>query len=142
LVTPDKIDRVFFVKLKLSHNNAVLSENFYWSPVQAGDCKALSTLPQVSLPVSASVAAEGGARKITARVSNPTTSVALAIRLKVVRNRSNDRVLPAMYEDNYFSLLPYESKTVHIDFQDSALAGETPRLVVEGWNIKEESHGL
>ena len=142
LAVLDKIDRVFFVKLKLSHNHALLSENFYWSPAQAGDCTALSTLPQVSLPVSASIAAEGGARRITARVSNPTASIALAIRLKVLRNRSNDRVLPAMYEDNYFSLLPHEGKTVHIDFQDSVLAGQTPRLVVEGWNIREENHSL
>jgi hypothetical protein len=142
LTIPEKLDRVYFVKLKLSDSNSVLSENFYWSSVEGGDCTGLSALPHLSLQVSTHIAAEGDARKITVSVSNPTPSVALAVRLKVVRNPSNERVLPAMYEDNYFSILPHESKTVDIRFHAVALAGETPMLVVEGWNIKQESHSL
>jgi hypothetical protein len=142
LEKPDGLSRVFFVKLKLSEGNKVVSENFYWSPLQNGDCTDLNTLPQVSLPVSAHIAADGDARKITATVSNPTSSVAVAIRLKVVRNPSNERVLPAMYEDNYFSLLPHESKTVTIRFPNTALAGETPRLAVEGWNVNPGTQAL
>ncbi|MGH9342834.1 MAG: glycosyl hydrolase 2 galactose-binding domain-containing protein [Terriglobia bacterium] len=142
LTIPSQLDRVFFVKLKLSHNDRVRSENFYWSPVQNGDCTALSELPQIGLSVSANIAAEASTRIVSARVSNPNASVALAIRLKVVRKWSGKRVLPAMYEDNYFSLLPHEGKAVGIRFRESALAGEAPRLVVEGWNIREETHAL
>ena len=142
LTVPENLDRVYFVKLKLSDGASVLSENFYWNPVQGGDCTGLSALPELTLPVSAHIVAEGDTHKVTAKVSNLTSSIALAVRLKVVRNPSNERVLPAMYEDNYFSLLPGKSKTIAIRFLTSALAGETPKLVVEGWNIKQESHGL
>ncbi len=142
LTIPAELDRVFFVKLKLSRNGHVLSENFYWSPVENGDCTALSKLPQISLPVSAKIAAEGGTCRISVRVSNPNTSIALAVRLKVVRNRTGERVLPAMYEDNYFSLLPQEVKAVNIRFSESARAGEALRLVIEGWNIREETHAI
>jgi hypothetical protein len=41
-----------------------------------------------------------------------------------------------MYEENYFSLLPGERKTVSIQFAGAALAGEAARLVLEGWNIQ------
>jgi hypothetical protein len=134
---PDHLTRVFFVKLKLSRNGTVLSDNFYWSGGQNGDCTDLNKLPHVNLPLSANMSAEADGYRITATVSNSTPSVALAIRLKLVRARSRERVLPAMYEDNYFSLLPHESKTVNIRFTNKALAGETPRLVEEGWNITQ-----
>lgn len=103
---------------------------------------SLSTLPVVIVPISAHLTSQGNTRKVTARVSNPTSSVALAIRLKVLRAPSDERVLPAMYEDNYFSLLPGESRTVNVSFKAAALKDKTPRLMVEGWNIKQESHGL
>jgi hypothetical protein len=134
---PDKLTRVYFVKLKLGRDEAVLSDNFYWSGGRDGNCTDLNTLPPVNLPLSASMFADTDGFRITATVSNSTPAVALAIRLKLVRNHSGERVLPAMYEDNYFSLLPHESKTVNIHLTDGALAGETPRLVEEGWNITQ-----
>ncbi len=133
---------MFFVKLQLKQSNTILSDNFYWSPAQGSDCTALRTLPQVSLRAAAHSAAEVGAHKITVDISNPAYSIDLAVRLKIVRGKSNDRVLPTMYEDNYFSLLPKESKTLQVRFPNSALVGESPRLIVTGWNVREESHNL
>lgn len=142
LAIPGDLDRVFFLKLRLSQDNASVSENFYWSPTNDGDCTGLNTLPLLSVPVSAQMTSQGDVCRVTARVSNPTSSVALAIRLKVVRSSSKQRVLPAMYEDNYFSLLPGEARTVHVQFKAAALMDEIPRLDVEGWNIKQESYSL
>jgi hypothetical protein len=64
--------------------------------------------------------------------------VALMIRLKVIRARSGERVLPVFYEDNYFSLLPGESRTVSMEFAAADLAGEPPGLAVSGWNISPQ----
>jgi hypothetical protein len=58
------------------------------------------------------------------------------IRLKVVSGKSGERILPVFYEDNYFSLLPGESKEVVIRFKDEDAHGETPRLEVSGFNVK------
>jgi hypothetical protein len=142
LASPENPGQAYFVKLKLTGGNSLLSENFYWSGTKGGDCTGLSALPEVSLPISAHIATEGDNHKITVELSNPNPAVALAIRLKVVRKASNARVLPAMYEDNYFSMLPHERRTVAVRFFARALEGEAPLLVVEGWNIKQESHGL
>jgi hypothetical protein len=138
----DRLDRVCFVRLQLSLGKQVLSENFYWSPAQDGDCTALNTLPQIRLPVSAHWTAHGPTHSARITVSNPTQSVALAVRIRLVRTRSGQRVLPAMYEDNYFSLLPRQSRTVKIQFPDQALAGERAGLVLSGWNIREIMHSL
>ncbi len=126
---------LFFLKLKLSRGKSILSENFYWSNRADGDCTGLGKLAQVALHASAQIRGEGGTRRLTATISNPTSTAALAIRLKVVRGGSGERVPPAMYQDNYFSLLPHESKTVDVRFPSSALMSERPRLAVEGWNV-------
>jgi exo-1,4-beta-D-glucosaminidase len=44
-------------------------------------------------------------------------------------------VLPVFWEDNYFSLLPGEKKTVKVEFDAKNLDGDKPLLKVEGWNV-------
>jgi hypothetical protein len=39
------------------------------------------------------------------------------------------------YSDNYFSLLPGESREVMLEFSRASLAGELPKVLEEGWNI-------
>lgn len=125
---------VFFVKLKLRRGDQILSDNFYWSS-RSGSCTNLNDLPQVTLPATATKSGNGQTCRLTVHVSNPTHSVALMLRLKVIRAHSGKRVLPIFYEDNYFSLLPGESQTVSVEFAAANLAGEQPRLAIEGWNI-------
>jgi len=57
------------------------------------------------------------------------------IHLNVIRARWEKRVLPTFYEDNYFSLLPGERRTVSIEFTQSSFAGEPLALTVGGWNL-------
>jgi hypothetical protein len=125
----------FFLKLRLSEAGRTLSENFYWSSTQQGDCLCLLQLPRVRLALAA--ARGQNAHTVTATVTNPTSSVALAIRIKLMHSATGERVLPLMYEDNYFSLLPHESKTVTIHSPQFALEAKALRLAVEGWNIEQ-----
>ncbi|WP_406601573.1 glycoside hydrolase family 2 protein [Lentzea miocenica] len=48
-----------------------------------------------------------------------------------MRRPATDRVLPTLYSDNYFWLLPGESRTVTIDPRRSV---RTPRLLAEAYN--------
>jgi hypothetical protein len=132
----EKPSELSFVKLELHKENKVLSENFYWTTSQEGDCRGLNSLSIASLDASAHAVMDKYENAMTVTVSNPSPTVALAIRLKMTRKLSGERVLPAMYEDNYFSLLPQESKRVKITYPVKSLANELPRLLVEGWNVK------
>jgi hypothetical protein len=135
---PAGLSSVFFIKLKLLRGNQILSDNFYWSSGKGGSCADLDKLPRLTLPVSAVSTGDGHTGRLAVRVANPTSSVALMIRLKVIRARSGERVLPVFYEDNYFSLLPGESRTVSVEFAAADLAGEPPGLAVSGWNISPQ----
>jgi hypothetical protein len=59
------------------------------------------------------------------------------VRLKVVREKSGDRILPAIYTDNYISLMPGERRAIRTELNHADTRGERPRMVVEGFNTGE-----
>jgi beta-mannosidase len=66
---------------------------------------------------------------------NPAPVVALMAHLQLRRAKSNQRVLPVYYSDNYISLLPGQTRTVTIQASEKDLNGEAPLLMLDGWNI-------
>jgi hypothetical protein len=59
------------------------------------------------------------------------------VRLKAVREKSGDRILPAIYSDNYVALMPGERRTIRTELANADTRGERPRMVVEGFNTGE-----
>jgi len=57
------------------------------------------------------------------------------VRLKAVREKSRDRILPALYSDNYIALMPGERRTLHTEIAEADTRGESPEIVVEGFNV-------
>ncbi|HTV05137.1 MAG TPA: discoidin domain-containing protein [Acidobacteriaceae bacterium] len=132
---PADMTPVYFVKLALHRGSQLISDNFYWAPLRNQDCTSLNHLPSISLGASAHHS-DGPENEVMAAISNLTTAVALAVRLKVVDAATGERVLPAMYQDNYVSLLPSETRQIKIRFPQHSLANKTPQLRLEGWNIE------
>lgn len=48
-----------------------------------------------------------------------------------------ERILPAVYSEDYVSLLPGKSKTITIRYPASAPAGAA-RLTLHGWNVASQ----
>ena len=57
------------------------------------------------------------------------------VRLKAVREKAGDRILPAIYSDGYVALMPGEKRSITTELRDADTRGEKPRIVVEGFNI-------
>jgi exo-1,4-beta-D-glucosaminidase len=145
------LSKTYFLRLTLSDAaGKLLSDNFYWLSTKAdtldwkkqqdtvytpqaefGDLTGLGTLPQVKLEASA--ASENGATQVT--VSNPTQAVAFMVHLRVTRGKGGEDVAPILWEDNYFSLLPGERRTVGAKFNEGALEGKEAAVVMDGWNV-------
>jgi hypothetical protein len=137
LPRPADPGEVFFVKLRLLDRGALVSENFYWSAGKGRPCTALGTLPVAKVSSSAVRIPGGDGTVLRVTSHNSADSVAVMLRLRVVRASSGKRVLPAFFDDNFFSLLPGESKEVEVRIPASALGGEEPELIQEGWNVPE-----
>jgi len=143
---PSGLSDVHFIRLKLTRGGDVLSENFYWRGFEAGNYKALRELPKVKLEAVTHVErrAEGpgegpdkgkGERwRLTTELHNPSPHPALMVRLKAVREKSRDRILPALYSDNYVALMPGERCMLHTELAGADTRGESPEIVVEGFN--------
>ena len=59
------------------------------------------------------------------------------VRVKAVREKSGDRILPALYDDNYVALMPGEKRTIRTELENADTRGERPRIVVDGFNVEE-----
>jgi exo-1,4-beta-D-glucosaminidase len=150
---------VYFVKLKLEDaKGKLVSENFYWLSTQGdtldkpkegsdwyytptkqfADFKALSTLPTVKLNVRANSSRRGKEGVTHVTIENPSKSLAFFIHLQVKNmNITGDRdseILPVIWEDNYFSLLPGEKRAVSATYP-ALPAGPQPMVQVGGWNV-------
>ncbi|MGH9481175.1 MAG: glycosyl hydrolase 2 galactose-binding domain-containing protein [Terriglobales bacterium] len=141
-----------FLKLTLTGADGhPVSANFYWLSAQpdvldlqqatwfyapessTADFRALGELPPVRLSSHATFTA-GGAR---VRITNPTTHMALLVRLRITRGPGGVEVLPVWWDDNYISLLPGESRTLGVRFRPQDLHGARPALAVDGWNVAQ-----
>ena len=141
VVTPFKMDYptgltpVHFIRLKLMRGEQTLSENLYWRGVEDGHYQALRTLPKVTLDAATHVERQGQRWVLTTELHNPSSHPALMVRLTAVRAQSGDRILPALYSDNYVTLMPDERRTLRTEVELSDARGETPRVIVRGFNV-------
>jgi exo-1,4-beta-D-glucosaminidase len=155
LPKPDGLSTTYFLKLELRDSSGkLLSDNFYWLSTTPdtmdwanrkdtvytpqkdfGDLTGLNSLPQVTLEARAEHLHEAGKGAIKLRLKNPSSSVAFQIHPRVTKGKDGDDLVPIFWDDNYFSLLPGEEKTVSVTFDPSDLDGKDPVLELEGFNI-------
>jgi exo-1,4-beta-D-glucosaminidase len=157
------LSSTYFVVLRLADaNGTLLSSNLYWLSTQTdvldweksvrlqtpskqhADYKSLRQLPKVQLNVSSQSEVRGdmGATHVT--IANSTNSIAFFVRLKLedgLPERDEEQkfhekeVLPVLWQDNYFSLLPGEKREVTATYRAQDLSGTAPSVAVEGWNV-------
>jgi hypothetical protein len=134
---PSGLTPVHFLRLELKRGGDVISQNFYWRGLQEGDYRALRDLPKVRLDASTTAERQGDRWRLTTQLYNSSNTPALMVKVKAVRDKSRDRILPALYSDNYLSLMPGERRTIVTQLQHADTRGEQPRIVVEGFNLSE-----
>jgi len=151
------LSTTYFVRLSLTDQTSgnELSQNVYWlstvpdvldfkkstwynTPCSSyGNLQLLSTLPKVNLMVKVDtiVAKEemlqegGGEVVVRVTVENPGPGIAFFIHVKLMVG--GDNVWPVIWDDNYFSLWPNETRTVEARYDGGT---EGPQAMVDVWN--------
>ncbi len=72
-------------------------------------------------------------------VRNDGTGVAFLVRLRLVKEKGGEEILPVFWDDNYFSLLPGESREVAVHVRKSDAGGAAIALAVDGMNVAAET---
>ena len=94
----------------------------------------MNTLPPVDLKISAKSERRGKEDITRVTVENPGTSLAFFVHLKVNQG-DGEEILPVIWEDNYFSLLPRERREVSATYAADQLHGTNPVVELQGWNV-------
>ena len=147
----------YFVRLRLTNatTGATLSLSTYWLSTkqdkllwvastgyrtpcsQYADYTALSTLPPVQLDsaIVSQTQRDSSTTVVTVQTRNPSSStIAFLVRLRLVRVADGQDILPALWDDNYVTLLPGEARTITVTFKTAELRGSKPQLLTEVWN--------
>ena len=72
--------------------------------------------------------------EFTVTVTNDDKVPAMMLRLKALDPATGDLVLPVLYSDNYFFLMPGESRTLTVKVRKEDCAGK-PYLALSGFNV-------
>jgi exo-1,4-beta-D-glucosaminidase len=151
----DGLSKTYFLRLQLhAPGGELVSDNFYWLSTKAdtlnwakrqdtvytpqaefADLTGLNSLPPVRLRTSSALG--DGEAHVT--VTNPGSAVVFMVHLRVTRGKDGEDITPIFWDDNYFSLLPGEKRTVTARFARSPQDDPKPVLVVEGWNVAPDT---
>lgn len=135
---PDGLSQVHFIKLTLEENGKTVSENFYHRSKVENNYQELKQLPKVSLRAQTQYEkGDDGEWKAEITVENRSQTPALMVRLNIVGDKDGKQFLPIFYSDNYFALLPGETKVVRVHWKDVDTRGNAPLLKVSGYNVVE-----
>jgi hypothetical protein len=123
-----------FAKLELrDHHGRLLSENFYWHARDENQLQELNSLPAAVLKGKWQVRHSRNGLIADGTLANNSKTPALAIRLTLRDAQTGGRILPVYYQDNYFSLLPGESRAIRIE---SPATAPDISVTADGWNIE------
>ena len=128
---PEGYEGVYFLRLLLSDKDGrSVSENTYVLSTDKGNLKKLKELPSVMPEVESSV--EGTSARIT--LKNTSEVPVLMIRLNL-KGSDGEQILPVSYSDNYFHLMPHESRTVEVSWAAEDARGTDATVEITGFNI-------
>lgn len=147
---PDEKEEITFLKLRLFDNkNHQVGSAFYWRSNDKYDGKltltgpatsgfeGINKLKQTQLKVKYTVNRDSKNHFITIELKNTTKMLAFFTQVQLL-DKQGKPVRPSYYTDNFFSLLPGESKTVIIETNLNNFPEKESTLVVKGINQKEK----
>ena len=153
------ISTTCFVLLRLENpKGEIASSNFYWlstkmdsldwdksewyfTPTKSfADLTGLKNIKHASVNLTSKSEQSANGEDIThLKIVNPSNNLAFFLRLRISQGSGGEEVLPVLWQDNYFSLMPGEIREITAIYKHSDLNGTAPVVEVEGWNVIRSS---
>ncbi len=148
------LSKTYFVDLKLYEENKLVSDNFYCLSTvkddldtaktngfvtpekKFADLTELNNLAKVKLDVKNKFESKDEKEFFNIDLKNPSSKLAFQIEIMIDKGKEGNPVLPVFLEDNYFSLLPGESRIIHGFVYKKDLEGKKPTIKISGWNVE------
>ena len=152
---PDNLSQVHFISLELFDSEGKrVGSNFYWrsndeyegpntltGPAVSG-FESLAAMKRTRVKVTADITRDGDTVLVKMKMRNPSKRIAFFNRLEMLDSEGMSPVRPSFYSDNFFTLLPGESKTVTIETAVKNLPDGRLTLRTSGWNSDTHKFNL
>jgi exo-1,4-beta-D-glucosaminidase len=151
---PIEAGPVSFLRLSLTDSTGrAVGSGFYWLSRQRetldwanatwfrtptltfADFTALARLPKVRLQVDSATERAGAECQTRVTLENRSGALAFFVRLQVKRSTDGEEILPVLWQDNYVSLLPGETREITARYRASDLGPAEPVVAVSGFNV-------
>jgi exo-1,4-beta-D-glucosaminidase len=161
LPVPAGLSTTYFVELGLADETGKdVSRNFYWLSVRPetpdwdrstwyytpaksfADLTGLTALAPARVSIAASSGQQGERGTARVQVENPGKTLAFGVRLTLVKTQPGGdegeavaaEVLPVLWEDNYFSLMPGEKRELTVTWRARDVGKAALTVTADGWN--------
>src|SRR5262249_2494027 len=139
----------YFVRLDLTDAaGKAVSTNFYWlpatleeldweksnwyvTPAKYAEMTALATLPLTNIEGNSQIERRNDEQIVRVRVRNAGKTIAFLVHPELKREPGSDDIAPVLWDDNYISLLPGESRTLTATVKVRDLHGIAPVVHVD-----------
>jgi hypothetical protein len=131
---PEEVVGAYILRLTLTDNRGRLcSKNDYVNSTEGNDRTSLHDLRRTQVTASASL------NGITLTNTGNVPAVMLRLNLK---GDDGEQILPVIYSDNYFHLMPGESRTIDIEWKVEDARGCQPIIEISGTNVSTSKIAL
>jgi len=148
------LSATYFVRLLAddAFGNRV-SSNFYWLSTQPdvfdwtaadfpyarlktyADLTALETLPPAQVSVTWNSEPGDVDQVEHAQVTNTSSQLAFFVHLTALKGKGGADIAPVYWDDNYFELMPGETRRIDASYPRKMLGGSASYIQVDGWNV-------
>ncbi|HNW58887.1 MAG TPA: discoidin domain-containing protein [bacterium] len=136
LERPAALSPTHFIRLRLEQRGRPVAENFYWSSRREEDFHEIAQLAKVKLDLRVRSRRQTGKWFLSANLANSSSTPALMVRLEIMGAKDKERILPAVFSDNFISLMPGEQRQVEIEVDEADCRGGQPMVALEGVNLR------
>ena len=154
------LSSVYFVRCQMMDSSGkLLAENVYWESqvddelgpavndsqfstnlIQWADMSALNSMPRADVAISGEYRRRNSEGQVAIKLANTSNHIAFFVRLEVTSNRDGNEILPILYEDNYITIFPHETRFVKVTFDGSTVL--QPGIRSAGYNVPTQVAAL
>ncbi len=131
---PEELAGAYLLRLTLIDDKGQMrSMNDYVSTTEGNDRTSLHDLHRAQVTTAVN------GKSITLSNSGNVPAVMLRLNLK---GDDGEQILPVIYSDNYFHLMPGESRTINIEWKAEDARGANPIVEITGTNLSKSTIAL
>jgi exo-1,4-beta-D-glucosaminidase len=148
------LSTTYFVRLLADDASGnPVSSNFYWLSTQPdvfdwtapdfpyaqlktyANLTALETLPPAQVSVTWNSEPGDVDQVEHVQVTNTSSQLAFFVHLTALKGKGGADIAPVYWDDNYFELMPAETRQLDASYPRKMLGGSASYIQVDGWNV-------